>query len=373
MKKSFFLIVVLFLFSWNVNAQMILKFSVTNTRKTITLPLHGTVNADVDWGDGKKNHYTKAGNYNHTYLKGGIKTVKITGKVTHFGAKDYKNADQIIAVVNFGNIGLTDLSYAFYKAKNFTDVPKKIPANITNLSYAFKEALIFNDADIASWNVSKVTNMSFMFMQAKKFNQNLNKWNVSNVTDMQSMFYYAVLFNSNITNWNVSKVKNMNRMFAVATKFNQNISRWNVGNVTDMEKMFGNADAFNQNINSWNVSKVKNMQSMFWHADIFNQDIGDWNTSSVTNFKWMFRETKAFNQDIGSWDIQNATNMTEMFRDATLSTSNYDKLLIGWSKQNTRYDVLFSGGNSKYSNAAKAAREVLRIDKLWVITDGGLE
>ncbi len=373
MKKSFFLIVVLFLFSWNVNAQMTIKFSVTNARKTITLPLHGTVNADVDWGDGKKNHYTKAGNYNHTYLKGGVKTVKITGKVTHFGAKDYKNADQIKAVVNFGNIGLTDLSYAFHKAKNFTDVPKKIPANITNLSYAFYEASIFNDADISSWNVSKVTDMSFMFMMAKKFNQNLNSWNVGNVTDMQSMFYYATDFNGNITNWNVSKVKDMDHMFTVTNKFNQDISGWNVGNVIKMEKMFAGTKVFNQNINSWNVSKVTNMQSMFYTTTAFNQDISDWNTSSVTNFKWMFRGAKAFDQDIGSWDIQNATNMTEMFRDATLSTANYDKLLIGWSKQNTRYEVFFGGGDSKYSSAAASAREVLRIDKLWEITDGGLE
>ena len=44
--------------------------------------------------------------------------------------------------------------------------------------------------DISNWNVSNVTNMSYMFYECKKlkYDKSFDKWNVSNVTDMESMF-----------------------------------------------------------------------------------------------------------------------------------------------------------------------------------------
>jgi len=53
---------------------------------------------------------------------------------------------------------------------------------------------VFN-GDISYWDVSNVTNMSFMFCRAKIFNQPLNNWDVSNVIDMSGMFKYAEAFN----------------------------------------------------------------------------------------------------------------------------------------------------------------------------------
>jgi surface protein len=45
----------------------------------------------------------------------------------------------------------------------------------------------FNEP-IGSWDVSNVTNVSYMFDGAKSFNQNIGSWDVSIVTDMESMF-----------------------------------------------------------------------------------------------------------------------------------------------------------------------------------------
>ena len=40
-----------------------------------------------------------------------------------------------------------------------------------------------------TWNVSSVTNMSYMFRHCKKLTElNISNWNVSNVTDMRHMF-----------------------------------------------------------------------------------------------------------------------------------------------------------------------------------------
>ena len=62
---------------------------------------------------------------------------------------------------------------------------------------------------IEEWNVSKVTNMSKMFEDAKAFNQDISKWDVSNVTNMNYMFGGALAFNQDISNWDVSNVTNM--------------------------------------------------------------------------------------------------------------------------------------------------------------------
>jgi len=108
--------------------------------------------------------------------------------------------------------------------------------------------------NIEEWDVSNVTNMSFMFWNALAFNKNISKWDVSSVTNMSHMFWNANAFNQDIFNWDVSNVTDISGMFRSAEAFNQNISKWDVSNVTDMSFMFSNANAFNQDISNWNVS-----------------------------------------------------------------------------------------------------------------------
>jgi hypothetical protein len=65
--------------------------------------------------------------------------------------------------------------------------------------------------------------------------------------------------------------------------------------------------------------------------------------------------------------------MRYMFYGITLSTQNYDALLNGWSQLKLQSDITFSGGNSKYSSDAAAARQKLIDDFGWTISDGGQE
>ena len=64
--------------------------------------------------------------------------------------------------------------------------------------------------------------------------------------------------------------------------------------------------------------------------------------------------------------------MNYMFLGVTLSTANYDALLIGWEGQEVQNGVFFHGGDSKYSDGgAEDARSRLISEHGWTIDDGG--
>ena len=354
---------------------MVLEFNTNLSEgKTITLPLYGTVNATVNWGDGNNNTYTVEGLQEHTYAAEGTYTVSISGSLTHFGygnAGSIPNIDKLVRVTSFGNIGLTSLSNAFYGAVNLIELPPQLPSTVGSLESMLRQASDFN-FDIGGWDVSNVSSMFNLFRDATSFNQNIGGWDVSNTGDMGYMFSGATAFNQDIGSWNVSKVYNMFCMFSGAKSFNQDIGSWDVSKATIMSYMFRGANVFNQDISSWNVSGVYEMANMFSWTSNFNQDISSWDVSRVINMTEMFSNAIAFNQDIGSWDVGNVTNMTDMFKDITLSTNNYNNILIGWAGQTVNNDINFNGGNSKYSPGEAAdARAVLTGTYGWTIIDGG--
>ena len=78
-----------------------------------------------------------------------------------------------------------------------------------------------------------------MFYQAYKFNKSLNNWDISNVTDMSYMFYYALSFNQNLNNWNISNVIYMNFTFNKASHFNKdNCNNWDLNHIKDINKIY---------------------------------------------------------------------------------------------------------------------------------------
>ncbi len=354
----------MFFLSWNVNAQeMILKFNTNlSSGTTVTLPLDGSVNVTVDWGDGDNEAFTTTGEKNHTYASEGNYTVTISGTLTQFGSTGCDNIEKLTSVDDFGDIGLTDLTNAFKGAVNLTSVPNVLPSTVTNTRYMFRNATSFND-DIGGWDVTNITNMSSMFLNAEAFNQNIGSWTVDNVTDMSAMFRSAEAFNQNIGSWNVGNVTDMTAMFrdaeafnqnigswtvdAVtdmgdmfrsATVFNQNIDSWNVGNVDDMRSMFRDTENFNQDLNSWDVAKVTEMDNMFNNADVFNGNIADWTTSIVTDMNGMFTRAEAFNQNINGWDMSSVTNTSDMFYHA----DNFNQNLDNWNVSNvTNMEAMF--------------------------------
>ena len=282
--------------------------------------------------------------------------------------------NQNISGWNVSNV--TNMEGIFNGARAFNQpIGNWDTSNVTDMSYMFSYAVLF-DQDISSWNVSNVTDMSQMFTGTTAFNQDISSWNTASVTGMYSMFQNSI-FNISIDNWDVSNVTDMSRLF-YGSQYNQPLGNWDVSSVTRMEAMFRDSVVFNQDISSWNTLNVTDMGFMFWNNSAFNQPIGSWNISNVTNLRYMFYNATAFDQNLSNWNftgISNSYNLTDFMFGATLSTENYDALLLSWLNQapNMVKILNLNMGSSTYSSgsSAESARQELINTYGWTITDGG--
>jgi surface protein len=294
--------------SMSINPEVVPFITVwetTSDDENITIPIDSnyTYNYTVDWGDGTiiKNINN---NITHTYSSIGKHKVKISGKFPAIKT----SSEKLQTITQWGDIAWSSFKDAFSNCSNLdvntTDTPAL--SDVHSISGMFSNASnLKGNKYFNNWDVSSVTDMSFMFSDTEAFNQPLNNWNVSNVTSMSSMFSGTKVFNQALDKWNVSKVTSMIFMFTDAKDFNQPLNNWDVSSVTNMDSMFEEATNFNQPLNNWNVSNVTSMSSMFSDAEAFNQALNNWNVSSVTSMSWMFRGASAFkNQDLSTWNVK---------------------------------------------------------------------
>jgi len=209
----------------------------------------------------------------------------------------------------------------------------------------------------------------------------IQKWGVLNIS-VERGFYGCTNMTCTATDSPTITTTNLSSYFGNCTNFNGAIGNWDVSSVTSMSAMFLSASSFNQDIGAWDVSSVTNMGSMFSAATSFNQDISAWDVSSVTIMGFMFYFATSFNQDISSWDVDQVSNFTNFMFGVTISTTNYDALLIDWESNlqsaypsGTGYPYTISAhfGNSQYTSgsASETARTSLINNFGWTITDGG--
>ena len=246
----------------------------------------------------------------------------------------------------------------------------------------FHDAESFNQ-DIGRWDVSKVSNMTYMFYSANEFNADISGWCVRNFSSTPNAFSRGKLEATNMPMWgicpsediaqsedcfdpaNINKigisgvcegkviisssrlkkwvwggtyygddrvftgqVTSLSRLF-FEQSIDYSISGWDTSNVTDMSAAFFRS-SMGDDITGWDTSNVRNMSEMFKETDNFNQDISQWDTSNVVTMEAMFHDAESFNQDIGKWDVSKVSNMTYMFYGAY----EFNADISGWCVRN---------------------------------------
>ena len=151
------------------------------------------------------------------------------------------------------------------------------------------------------------------------------------------------------------------------------INHVDTSNVTVMSFMFKGCSNFDQSLSNLNTSKVTTMRDMLNACSKFNHSLSYFNTAKVTTMQGMLYSCTVFDQSLASFNVGLITTAISMLSNVTLSTANYDALLISWAAQTVKANVPFTGGNATYSaGAATTAHDVLTDPpNSWSITDGG--
>ena len=191
----------------------------TAANQTVTLPVGGS-GITISWGDGQTSENV-SGRTAHTYATAGNYTVSVTGGLTSISLRTASedNAERLASVEQWGQQFvdhherrlLCSLQHGLQRGRQAR--PLKRHRHVLHVLWRQPPLT----ATSPPGDVSRVTDMSYMFLSASSFNQPLNDWNTESVTNMDSMFDGATSFNQPLSSWDVSAVTNMNAMFDGAT------------------------------------------------------------------------------------------------------------------------------------------------------------
>ena len=176
-------------------------------------------NVFIQWGDGTSTNVTMPGIYTHEYpaTPGSTYVCSVHGGLVELG---YDPADvrldpilqsqlenpALLSVVDFGNLN-SFTTARFQYAVNLVSVPDTLSPYFTSLNGMFMGCSLFNDTNVAAWDVSMVTDMSYTFYDCISFSVGaIAGWDVSAVTNMDAMFYNAWNFVDDLSGWCVTNI-----------------------------------------------------------------------------------------------------------------------------------------------------------------------
>ena len=144
-----------------------------------------TYQFNIDWGDGTRTSIDSTDSSSpipvHTYSSPGIYTVSIWGSVPAWSfAKTTDSKDQIIEVVNFGDLGYENLNGGFKDCINLTSFSGGVTTSVTDMEEMFSGTSQPTSVDASTFDVSNVTTLEKMFRDAIVLNSlNTTGWDTS--------------------------------------------------------------------------------------------------------------------------------------------------------------------------------------------------
>ena len=109
-----------------------------------------------------------------------------------------QDENRLVEIIQWGTVAWSSMSYAFWQCAHLQCTATDIPdlSGVLDMSGMFNGCSSLNGpANIGSWDISTVNDISYMFSGATAFNQPIGGWNTSNVNNMSFMFYAANSFN----------------------------------------------------------------------------------------------------------------------------------------------------------------------------------
>lgn len=368
----------------------------------VSLPLisSGTYDFTVDWGDGNQDTITvyNQAEKTHTYAATGTYEITITGVCEGFVFSNTNDRLKLLNISNWGTLKLGVTGNYFYGCANLditatdifdiTGMTSMFQAfrgcsslvwndsislldtnNITSFSFCFLGCSLFNQ--LIDWDFSSATALDYMLYQCSTYNQPIN-WHIPNVATVTNMLHTATSFNSQFKLTGTSNLTNTNALFLFCSSFNQLVDIDDFSNVTTAINMHNGNTAYNQPVNHLSVVSLVDASNMYLGCSSLNQSFSSWVTSSLQNMFQMFLNCSTLDQDFSTFDFSGVTNITSVMAGCTLSTANYDVLLISLDGQTLNPSLSANFGGSQYSaGAAAAARASIIANDLWTIADGG--
>ncbi len=154
------------------------------------------------------------------------------------------------------------------------------------------------------------------------------------------------------------------------------IVQWGTIAWTSMLKAFhGTSNLINNAMDTPNLAGVVSLNQMFRNASLIGIGSANWNwdTSNISTMNAVFSNASSFDEDISMWNMESVNTIDNMFFGVTLSSGNYDALLVGWNAQILQPNLSLDLGTTQYcSEPAQLARANMANNDMWMITDGGL-
>ncbi len=231
-----------------------------------------------------------------------------------------------------------------------------------NCSHFFDGFTDLRAVHLKNADTSSVTDMSYMFDNATRYNSkleyiDLTNCDTSNVTTMEGMFMNCQYAIFKLDGIDTSNVTNMSKMFAECGWYEYvaeriycpsddsyesyekvlDLSVFDTSSVTNMSGMFDGAGYRSIDLSSFDTSKATDMSDMFKGCIMLKSlDLHSFDTSNVTDMSGMFQDTYSdlgflgyYNDDLhgleeidlSNFDTSSVTNMSSMF-----ATSGFKEL-----------------------------------------------
>jgi surface protein len=334
----------------------------TGTNETFTIPCtnHGTFDAVVDWGDSSTSTITayNDADLTHTYSSAGTHSISISGTFGNIRFVNSSDKTKVRTVTNLGSVGWTRFNAAFQGCTGLTSFTAGDcdTSSVTNWQRMFRGCTNMTTCNMDGMSTASATQFHSMFYDCSSLTAiDCSGFDVSNVTS----FGFGMFYNCN-----------------VATSIS--VSNWNVtSGCTYFAGMFQNCQSVTSlDLSGWDTSGVTSMQNMFYRCFNADIDITGWTSVGVTDMNYfIYRVNQSNNVIVGlsGLNVESiAATPTEFADGVTLSTAEYDSILIAWSAQTVVSGQTWDFGSSQYTaNSTAATARADLVTAGWTITDGG--